>query len=56
VNTANRICRQATGGQILVSGAVAAQLGEGTAMGDPFPLQLKGITAPIEVIALKSPP
>jgi DNA-binding response OmpR family regulator len=52
VNTANRVCEQAAGGQILISTAARALLGERVEVSEPFPLQAKGKTQPIEVFPL----
>jgi class 3 adenylate cyclase len=54
VNTANRICKQAAGGQILVSRSMTPQLGAGTVYGPGILLQIKGKTAQLEVLPLQA--
>src|SRR5499425_1477409 len=48
-NLAARLCGEATDGQILVAGRVAAAVRETTALEDIGPLVLKGLTQPVSV-------
>jgi len=52
VNTANRICKQAGGGQVLASAAMASRLGDTFERGPALDLQIKGKAAPLQVFPL----
>jgi class 3 adenylate cyclase len=53
-NLAARLCGQAAGGEILIDGATAAEVGNAVEAEAVGPLQLRGITQPVKAFKVKA--